>query len=202
MSENVKARFWSGILYPENMRDDWEDSISELLQIPYCYCIHDKDLLKESEEERKVHVHLIICFSNTTTFKTAMRTFHKLDKNALCSCLSTCEYIQNIRYMYNYLIHDTDKAKKDKKFQYPLSSRKFGNNFDIGSYEQLDISDRDRMLNELLDCVISENFTNFSDFYMFFKSNYDSSYFQVLKGHSGLIERIIKGNYLKLRSSL
>ena len=40
----VKVRYWWGILYPENMIENWKDQIEDVLQLPFCYCVHDKDL--------------------------------------------------------------------------------------------------------------------------------------------------------------
>ena len=59
-----KARYWAGICYPENMVEDWKECIGELLQVPYCYCQHNKDVTTE-KEERKDHVHIIITFPNS-----------------------------------------------------------------------------------------------------------------------------------------
>lgn len=36
----LKSSRWSGILYPENMPDNWEDIIEDKLQLPACYIIH------------------------------------------------------------------------------------------------------------------------------------------------------------------
>ena len=60
-----KARYWTAVMYPENMIDDWKEEIADLIQMPGAYCVHDKDL-DDKKEGRKVHVHIIIVFSNTT----------------------------------------------------------------------------------------------------------------------------------------
>lgn len=38
-----KARYWVGVLYPENMIMDWEVSIGDILQLPFAYCLHNAD---------------------------------------------------------------------------------------------------------------------------------------------------------------
>ena len=68
---SVKARYWWAVLYQENMVDGWRDNIEELLQLPYAYCEHVADVDGKGEH-RKDHVHVIIVFGNTTTYKTAM----------------------------------------------------------------------------------------------------------------------------------
>ena len=35
MAKIDKARFWTGVLYPENMREDWKEVIGDTLQYPY-----------------------------------------------------------------------------------------------------------------------------------------------------------------------
>ena len=34
MAKIDKARFWTGVLYPENMREDWKEVIGDTLQYP------------------------------------------------------------------------------------------------------------------------------------------------------------------------
>ena len=103
-----KAKYWTAVLYPESMIDDWQNKISDLLQIPYEYCIHDKDNLGnviktvknkynkpvtydasefaiDKHEHRKVHVHLVICFSNTTTKSHKSLHIARLSVIDICS---------------------------------------------------------------------------------------------------------------------
>ena len=142
-----KARYWAGICYPENMLEDWEDVISEKLQVPYCYCVHDKDVTTE-KEERKKHVHIIITFPNTTTKKCALSIFNKLSDHVAIPCCSTVEQVHNVRFMYNYLIHDTEDSRKKGKYQYSTLDRVCGNGFDIGLYEQVSSDEKLRMCDE------------------------------------------------------
>lgn len=195
MSEITKARFWNGVLYPENMLPDWEKRIGDILELPFSYCVHDKDLEKDGEE-RKVHVHIIIAFPNTTTKKHAFNVFNLLAQSGK-NALSTCKAVISIRGSYDYLIHDTDNAKKDGKYLYPKFCRISGNNFDIGAYEQLGVAERNDMCRELCDCIMSQAFTNFGDFYMYVSSEFDSNYFEILKSYSGLFERLTKSNFQK-----
>lgn len=211
-----KAKYWTCVLYPESMIDVWEDKISDILQVPYCYIIHDKDNLGkvikkvsnkcgkeisydasefciDKHDFRKVHVHVVIAFPNTTTYKHALSCFQLLQPNC-----SYCEQVLNIRYMYEYLIHNTEKAKKDKKYQYDASNRICGNNFDIGAYEQVSITDKRKMLKELCDFIRDNEIDNFLTFYDYFdkKAEFDFNYFEVVASYSGLLERLCKGNYL------
>ena len=148
---NSKARYYWAVLYPENMRDSWQDDIDLLLQVPYAYCIHDKDYLSDiflpdnlkctAGSERKEHVHLILAFANTTTRNHALEVFKALYAPGKVAIPGNfIQSIFNIRKAFDYLIHDTDDARKKHKYQYSKDERIMGNCFDIGAYEQLSIT--------------------------------------------------------------
>lgn len=192
-----KAKYWWSVLYPENMIENWEDDISNLLQIPYAYCLHDKDIDSESDS-RKDHIHLILAFSNTTTYKHATSVFSLLNKPGFKS-FNLIKQVINIRFAYNYLIHDTDDCRKKNKLLYPASDRICGNNFDIGLFEQISVADKNIIIKEICDFISENRICNFIDFYDLFIDLYkdDSNYFDVFKSYSGLFERLIKGNFHK-----
>lgn len=195
-----KARYWQAVLYPENMEPNWQDKIADVLQLPFAYCIHDKDLDKQGEQ-RKPHVHLIVVYPNTTTYKHALEVFNLLGEKAL----NTCEACVSIGHCYNYLIHDTEACKKvnennsgELKYSYDVSERITGNNFDIGFYEQISQQDKNIMLEEILNLVVSKNIMNMADFYLIFIENYgNGEYFEIMKTYNALIDRLTRGNYLK-----
>lgn len=189
----TKARYWTAVGYVENMREDWQDEIGRLLQYPFVYCIHDKDKQGDGDD-RKTHVHIVVAYGNTTTYKSALALFRKLNKEG-CEAFNTCEPVANIRYMYDYLIHDTEDSRKKGKYQYDRSERIAGNNFDIGTFEQVSIADKKRMRRELGVILFEHGFTNYLHFYMYVCNNMDSEYEDVLCTYSGHFERLIKGNF-------
>lgn len=198
----AKARYWVGVLYPENMLENWQDIIGDVLQLPYAYCFHDIDHDTKSEH-RKDHVHLIVVFNNTTTYNHAFKVFSKLNAQGRIS-VNKIEEVINIRHMYDYLIHDTETCRKQGKELYDVSCRITGNNFDIGSYEQVSVTEKNDVVKNMCQIIIDEFFTNFADFYVYVMAKYgdDTLYFEMLKTHSGLFERLTKGNYLKWKSEM
>ena len=195
MAKIEKARFWVGVLYPENMRNEWETDIGDILQLPYAYCCHTRDRDSKSEH-RKDHVHIMVSFPNTTTYKHALSVFSSLSaegKNAL----NTVQAVINVRSMYDYLIHDTETCRKKGKELYAASERVTGNNFDIGAYEQLSAAEKNDMCQELCDLIMENGCMNFGDFYTYVRKNLSSEYFEILRAHSGLLERLTKSNYQK-----
>ena len=194
MAKIDKARFWTGVLYPENMRPDWEEVIGDVLQNPYVYCKHTLDKDAKSEH-RKDHVHLIVAFPNTTTYKHALKVMDLLSAEGK-QAINTCQAVVGIRSMYDYLIHDTDTCRKQGKELYPPENRITGNNFDIGAYEQVGIAEKNEMFIELSMVIRDHNFYNYADFFNYVIDNFnDMAYVEVLKSYSGHFERLTKGNY-------
>lgn len=190
------AKYWVGILYPENMIEDWKECIGDTVEVAYAYCVHDKDLDNDGDD-RKVHLHLILAFPNTTTYKNAFSVFSTLNAPGRV-CVNTVQKVINIRQKYEYLIHNTDDCRKKNKHLYDVKERITGNNFDIGAFEQISSAEKNKMLLELCNDISQNGFTNFADFYLYVMSNYDDNYFEILKGYSGFLERLTRGNYQKV----
>ena len=191
----TKARYWAAVAYPENMRSDWQQVIGEVLQLPYAYCIHDKDVDGDADD-RKVHVHILVAWNNNTTYKSALETFRLLNAPGK-EAFNTCCKVQNIRYYYNYLIHDTEDSRKKHKHAYAPEERIVGNNFDIGCYEQISLADKRQMRRELSQIIIEKGFINYMDFYTCVVTNFTDDYEEVCVNFSGHFERLTKGNYQK-----
>lgn len=200
MDTKTKARYWTAVLYPENMRSDWEDTVGDIVGLPGSYSIHDKDMLAtyqvKEDYERKVHVHMMLAFPNTTTYKRALQVFDSLSAPGK-QAVNTCQAINSVRNMYEYLIHNTETCKKQGKYLYDASERKCFNNFDIGAYEQLSLDDKNRMTKELCDFIKDNGISNFLDFYDMAMQAYDFTYFEIIKTYSGFFERLCKGNFHK-----
>lgn len=196
MAERInKARYWWGVLYPENMLDKWEEKIADTLQLPFAYAFHTADVDSKSEH-RKDHIHLIVAFNNTTTYKHAMSIFDLLSADGK-KALNKIEACVNIRHCYDYLIHDTDSCRKDGKHLYRLDERITGNLFDIGAYEQVGAAQKTAMLRELCDYIVEFRIQNMTDFYIAATQNFDDEYFEVIKTYNAMLERMTRGNYLK-----
>lgn len=188
-----KHTYWWAVLYPENMRSDWQQAIDDLIQLPFAYCVHNIDRDSKSEH-RKDHVHIIIAWSNPTTYKHAFSVFDRLSASGR-KALNKIESVNNIRHAYDYLIHDTDSCRKLEKELYPADCRVTGNCFDIGAYEQISSAEKEQMAFELSKLIKEQGFTNFADFNDYVIDNFDFKYFQVMRINSGYYERIIKGNF-------
>lgn len=196
MAKIDKARFWTGVLYPENMREDWKDIIGDTLQYPYAYCQHSQDKDSKSEH-RKDHVHLIVAFPNTTTYKHALNVMDLLSAEGK-KAINKCEAVIGIRNVYDYLIHDTEDCRKKGKELYAPSERVTGNNFDIGAFEQLGTAEKNEMFIALSNAIKDNGIFNYMDFYEYVVNTYeDMNYVEVMRCYSSHFQRMCDGNYQK-----
>lgn len=189
-------RYFWGSIYPESMIDNWQDEIAHIIQKPFAYCIHQSD--STAEHERKTHVHLIVAWSNNSTAKAALRLFNKLTAPGHACCCPHVEACENIRYCYDYLIHDTDDARKKGKHLYDPSERIEGNGFDIGSYEQLDISEKNRIIDYIENLIDEVPFTNVAELRSFIADNCEYKFLLVFRERHFYFGALCKGQYQRM----
>jgi len=190
---NAKAKYWTGVLYQENMVASWESDIGDLLELPYAYCVHNLDVDAKSEH-RKDHIHLIVVFNNTTTYNNALRVFRQLGEKAV----NTIKPVISIRHMYDYLIHDTEDSRKKGKYLYPKEARITGNGFDIGAYEQISAAEKRELVMEMCSHISQKKFTNFADFFDYEIAQAGDNAMAVseaIMSYSGLFERLTRGAF-------
>lgn len=99
---------------------------------------------------------------------------------------------------YKYLIHDTEKAKEQGKFQFDPAERITGNNYDIGAYMQISTLERNEAFDDLTDFILDNNIRNFADFIEFSRQAFPERkevMREVIRGHSGYFEKLVKGCY-------
>lgn len=204
MSGYGKNRQWVGVLYNENMRENWQEEIDNLVQLPFAYCVHDKGLQLEDGEHRKVHTHLILVWPAPTTYKHATEVFDRLSAPNK-RCFAAIEPVYNAGRMYDYLIHNTEDCVKKGKHAFDPSERITGNNYDIGSYVQVSQTEKNEMFDKLTDLILSKQISNYADFVLEARFEFPEEKElsrDVIRGYSGYFERVIKGVYLRSTSEM
>lgn len=194
-----KARYWVGIGWLENLRSDWKDVIDDTLGLPYCYCVHDKDVDKEGNP-RKEHMHLMLMFSGPTTENNALYVMNMLSEEGK-QAFNKVEQINGVRNKYNYLIHDTKKCREMGKHQYDPLERIEGNNFDIGIYEQLSQVEKDEMLEELIELIKVHECMDLLDLHDIVVTM-PSDYKEVMRSNQSYLKNLCSGVYHRWKRSL
>lgn len=178
-------RYWQAVFYPEHIVDDWKERIGSVCPLPFECILHDKDANGDGTH-RKDHIHLIIAWANTTKPLSAFKVFSKIgialskDGQSVFAP-NTLESVDNIGNAHRYLTHNTDDAKKKKKYLYDNDELISGNNFDIGMYEQLDKGEESEIKTAIEAMILEKRIKNFLKLKLVCRQLNDSRYIKVLE---------------------
>ena len=188
-----KARYFTFLLYPESIPEDWIEKL-ELLGVPIVISpLHDKDLSDvKGQKYKKAHYHVIYVAKNPVTVDSVRKRIQRALGNKSISMVQIV--IQSIENMYLYLTHESKDAIAKNKHVYDKEDIKLLNNFDIDRYITLDVEDKDDLLNEVCDMIDEHDLANMRELRRFVrvhgaKHNLPSMKLinSVLRSHTGLI---------------
>lgn len=151
--EKVKKRYWTFVLYPESAPEDWRDILQRTgLEIAVSP-LHDKDINPGTEEVKKPHYHLILCYEGPTTGNAVKKLTDELNQPIPLP-------IDSVRGLYRYFTHKDNP----EKFQYDEKDISSINGFDIADYSDLSSSEVSRIKLELTKFIKESDLTEYSDF--------------------------------------
>lgn len=151
--EKVKKRYWTFVLYPESAPEDWRDILQRTgLEIAVSP-LHDKDINPGTDEVKKPHYHLILCYNSTTTGNAVKKLTDELNQPIPLP-------IDSVRGLYRYFTHKDNP----EKFQYDEKDITSINGFDIADYSDLSSSEVSRIKLELTKFIKEQDLTEYSDF--------------------------------------
>lgn len=201
MSEKAKSRYFTFLLYPESVPEDWELKL-ESLGMPIAISpLHDKDG-KEGNEQglKKAHYHVIYVTPNpVTAHSVRMRIKRLLGDQSVAMVQIVATSMEN---MYLYLTHESKDAIAKNKYVYDKADIKHLNNFDIDRYIVLDEAEKKEIERVILNIIYDnrlENVFDFMDFYHVHKDEYnlpdESNMFSILKSNTGMLKMFFDGAY-------
>lgn len=188
-----KARYFTFLLYPESIPEDWKDRL-ELLGVPIAISpLHNLDLSKVPDQKyKKAHYHVIYIAKNPVTADSVrVKIKRSLGEKSVALVKVVITSLEN---MYLYLTHDSKDAIAKNKHKYNKSDIELINNFDIDRYITLDAEDKDDMLNDVCELIDDHNLANMRELRRFIKLH-GSEYAlpsmkvvnSVLRAHTGLV---------------
>lgn len=80
----------------------------------YAFCTHDRDITQDGDV-KKVHTHLLLYFEDRVSSSYVAFWFHTLEIKIISRT--------NVVNEWNYLTHNSDDCRKQKKFPYPETDR-------------------------------------------------------------------------------
>lgn len=188
-----KARYFTFLLYPESIPEDWEIKL-ESIGVPMAISpLHDRDLSEvEGQKYKKAHYHVIYVAKNPVTADSVrFKIKQLLGANSIAMVQIV---VQSMEGMYLYLTHESKDAIAKNKVKYPKEDIRLINNFDIDRYITLDAEDKEDMLNGVCDLIDEHGLANIRELRRFMKlrgSEYGMPSMKVvnsvLRSHTGLI---------------
>ena len=188
-----KARYFTFLLYPESIPEDWEMKL-ESIGLPIAISpLHDKDLSDVAGQKyKKAHYHVLYVAKNPVTTDSVRKKVRQILGDKSVSMVQIV--VQSMENIYLYLTHESKDAIAKKKRVYDKKDIKLLNNFDIDRYITLDAEDKDDMLNDVCDLIDENGLANIRELRRFVKTrgaehNLPSMKIinSVLRSHTGLI---------------
>lgn len=195
-----KSRYFTFLLYPESIPDDWELKL-ELLGIPIAISpLHDKDVDTKNGGFKKPHYHLIYVAKNPVTAESVRLKI----KRALGSqSISHVEIVRtSMENTYLYLTHESKDAIEKKKHVYDKADIKLLMNFDIARYVTLDVEEKDYILDLVCNLIDEQGLANVRELKRFI-NQHGGEYSipsmkivnEVIRSHTGLVRLYFDGVY-------
>lgn len=164
-----KARYFTFLLYPESIPDDWELKL-EMLGVPMAISpLHDKDKSSvKGQKYKKAHYHVLYIAKNPVTADSVR---WKIKKTLGEKSIAMVQVVLNVENMYLYLTHESKDAIAKKKHVYDKADIKLINNFDIDRYIVVDVETKNQVLKSLLQIIRAYSIPNVLDLHDFIEEN-------------------------------
>lgn len=194
-----KARYFTFLLYPESIPNDWELKL-ETLGVPIAVSpLHDKDKSNvEGQKYKKPHYHVLYIAKNPVTTDSVRWKIKKLlgEKS-----LAMVQIALNVENTYLYLTHESKDAIAKKKHVYDKADIKLINNFDIDRYVTLDVEEKAELFNVVVSLIRVYTLQNIFDLYDFIDENGEAYGLtiklvnEVISGKTGFMKLLFDGAY-------
>ena len=194
-----KARYFTFLLYPDSIPEDWELRL-ELIGVPIAISpLHDKDLSSvEGQLYKKAHYHVLYVAKNPVTADSVrVRIKRALGEQSV----ALVQIVLNIENMYLYLTHESKDAIAKKKYVYNKADIKLINNFDIDRYVTLDVEEKAELFNVVVSLIRAYTLQNIFDLYDFIDENGETYGLninlvnEVISGKTGFMKLLFDGAY-------
>lgn len=209
-----KSRYFTFILYPESIPEDWLIKLEET-DIPMAISpLHDSDrkekVKNETDKEykdrlqqgefKKPHYHVIYVAKNPVTADSVRKKIQRTLGGRSVSMVQVV--VKGMNSMYLYLTHESKDAVAKKKHVYSKTDIKLLNNFDIDRYVTMDEFEKKELRNALIEIIKEHHIINIvelSDFISQYGKRYGicnlTAVNDAIVGCTGLFRLYFDANY-------
>lgn len=182
----MKAKYWTFLVYQDSSPTNWKELLNDTNVSLAISPIHDQDLT-DTGELKKAHYHVVLAFTNTTTYNNA------LEIAKLCGA-NIVKKVFSMSGIYEYLTHENEA----NKIHYDKNEIIKMNNFNLYEYDTT--SRKAEELNDfklLMNIIINNNITTLSKLFEIISNADNDNLFKILKSNAYLINCLIKENIYK-----
>lgn len=160
MAKEKRSNKWAFLIYRESAPDNYME-VLEGLHIPFILSPwHDKDIHSDTGEIKKTHKHGALYFESLKSYSQVSELVaEKLHGPA------HVEVVMSPKGMYDYFIH----AENPDKTPYNIEDIESGAGFELEKF-LLD-QNSDNFMNEVIDVIEENNFTEFEDLVRYAREN-------------------------------
>lgn len=187
-----RARSWTAVVYPDSAVENWMDVLGEQLVEAMVSPLHDMDV-EPTGEVKKAHYHVVVQFSNPTTYSKAKEIFDLL--GAVVPPESSCR-VKDLKQMARYLCH----LDQPNKHRYSIEDVVTFGGFDYQTFV-LTSSDEDALLDEIEDFIEAHRIVSFMTFKHVCREIHPEWKRLFRSKYSFYIQKAIKANYWAILNS-
>lgn len=180
----VKSRYWSIVAYPESLPNNWQEILRQTGLSIAISPLHDKDIEETTDEVKKAHYHILLCYGGPTTFKCVKRIADALNA-------PIPQNINSPRGAYRYMTH---KDHADK-FQYNEADIQFLNGFNPLDYMTLTTSEEDAIYLKIEKYIDQKGIYELWDLVGFLTDDGFSDYLSFVRRHTIYFNSLLKSRF-------
>lgn len=171
--KDKRSNKWAFLIYEESTPSDYLEILEEI-HVPFILSPwHNMDISRETREFKKSHKHGALFFDSLKSYTQVSELLtEKLNSPA------HVEIVMSPKGMYDYFTH----AENPENTPYNVEDIECGSGFELGKF--LMEQNSDEFLNEVIDIIEDNDFTEFEDLVRYARNN-----------HSTLLSLIIDKTY-------
>lgn len=176
----MQGRYWTFIVYPESVKENWENELEEI-GLQFCISpLHDKDIDMYAEggpEKKKPHYHVIVEYEGPKRYKNI--------KEEICDRIGATipKKVESLRGMYAYLTHKNNPEKA----QYNEEDIKSYNGFNV----ELTNTEVTLIKIKICDEIVKHDIHEYSDLIDYFRNIGDYDYLDIASNNTYFFDKYI-----------
>lgn len=182
MSKNVKKRNWAFVLYPESAPEDWRDQLQQTGLPCAISPLHDKDKDEggNSDELKKAHYHIILCYPGPTTYNAVKTLTESLNQPIPLA-------LDSVKGYYRYLTHKDNP----EKYQYDERDISVLNGFNILDYMELSRSEVNQYKTAIHKLILERCIVEYADLMDYLLENEMFAEYDVASSHTLFFDKLL-----------